>query len=269
MMRFDVRTNVNDLVRDLGAVATKQAPYAVRNATDADANDAGQALRNVMRQRFRTSPQGWRWIEHHIRVLKTGQRIAAREIGRVRTSRAGGGDMRAWVGIIPPASKGEAAGWERYRGSFIAAMEEGGPTPGPRRFGGSASGALSDYGRYPVPVARYTDRPRFPLRMWPVNLGLSSRQSIEGGMRGGHPRGKHRTFLVPIANAPGHSMIFQRFGRGKGSDVMPLFWVTSQTRLPARRYFFPTVQLIVNTRTDVHLRASLDRALFGRGAYRG
>lgn len=264
MMRLDVRTTVDALVKDLGAVALKQAPFAVRQAIDATAADAGQALTNIMRQRFRHSARGWRWIKSHIRVMKTGDQMAAREIGSARTSRAGGGDMRAWVGIIPPPGKGDVAGFTRYRGSLLAAMEAGGPTPGPRDVGG-----VIGLGRYVIPVAPYDARPRFPLAMFPVNLGLSARQGIAGPMRRGGLKGKRRTFVTAILNSPGNAMIWQRYGRGKGSDLMPIFWTQNTTRLPARRYFFSTVELVTRTRLDMHLGRSLDHALFGRGRYRG
>ncbi|MHB1297280.1 MAG: hypothetical protein ACYC0B_02025 [Gemmatimonadaceae bacterium] len=262
MMRLDVRPHVNELIADLGTMGMKQAPFAVRQGIDATARDAGQAVKNIMRQRFRYSAVGWKWIESHVKVMKTGQEMAAREIGKTRTSRAGGGDMRAWVAIIPPPAKGELASWSRYRGSFIAAMEAGGPTPGPRDFGGRLG-----LGRYAVPITKYDERPRFPLAMFPINLGLSSRRSVEGPMTRGSLVGKRRTFLLPIVNAPGHAVIFQRYGRKKNSDVMPLFWTQNETRLPARRYFFSTVEMVVRTQLTGHLSRAMEHALFSRGAY--
>lgn len=263
IQRLSVRTQVNDLIADLGRMGMKQAPFAVRQAIDATTADAGKALENIMRQRFRHSARGWKWIRSHIRVMKTGSSMAAREIGRVRTRRAGGGDMRGWVAIIPPAGKGEHAGFSRYRGSLIAGMEAGGPTPGPREIAGRNVGL----GRYAIPVTKYTERPRFPLAMFPINLGLSARQSIEGPMRRGWPKGKRRTFVVPISNSRGNAMIFQRYGRGDA--IMPIFWTQNQTRMPAKRYFFSTVEMITRTRLGPHLKRSMDHALFARGRYQG
>lgn len=263
MMRIDVRSNVDDLVRDLGTMGMKQAPFAVRDAIEVTAINVGRALETKMLQTFRGSVQGRGWIRDHVKVFRPGgSRLLGSLVGSSRAQATSRTDARIWIGVIPPGTRGLNAGFDRYRGSLLPMMERGGMTPGPRAFGGNAA-----YGRYAVPVARYDSRPRHPLSLWPINLGLQARRSISGPLTSGGLRGKHRTYLVPITNAPGHAMIFQRFGKGKGSDSMPIFWTMPQTRVPSRPYFLSTVQPLVQQILPIHLRRSLDHALFSRGSY--
>lgn len=264
-MQISVRAQLEDVLAGMGELQRKQAPFAVKWAINAVAADVGQATRNAIQQKFRTSPAGLKFLLAHVQVAGVGQ---GRQWKRMGVRATEDQFMSAMVGVVPPGGKGQHASWQRYRGSLLAMLEGGGPTPGPKRFGGRESGAASDYGRYAIPVRRPTDRTPVPLRLYPINLGLSARRTVEGPMRGGSLRGKHRTFLMPIANSPGNAMIFQRYGRERDA-LMPLFWTQRETRLPARRYFFPTAERVVDTRLSMHLGRSMRQALFGRGAYRG
>lgn len=252
-----VRADTRHLIEHLGTMQRKQLPWAMRWALEATTRDGANAVENAIQQRFHASPQGMRWMLRHVKRFAPSSRLA----------RGIGGSGGYGVGIVPPGGrKGNYAGWSRYRGSMLPMLEAGGPTPGPKRFGGAASGATSDYGRYAIPVRRHTDRTRIPMSLWPVNLGLSSRVGIERGRNvGGGLRGKRRTFMVPIVNSPGNAMIFQRFGRGPGSDVMPLFWTQRDTHLPARRYFFPTMQRVIDTRLASNFKRAMEHALFNKG----
>lgn len=272
MISLDVQVQIVPFLKELDEASLRRAPIAVKQAINVTLGDAEQAVLNAMRQKFRYSSAGWRWMKRHVKVFRPGSRLLASEIGSL-ANRGAGHDMRGWIGIFPPEGRGQHAGFSRYRGSLLAAMEEGGPTPGPRDFGG-----VIGLGRYAVPITRYDARPRFPKSLFPANLGLSSRQGISGPMTAGRLRGKRRTFLLPVKNATGHAVIYQRFGRkgsarglrGSGDDnIMALFWTQPETRLPARHYFVPTVDLIVRSRLPLHLTASMHNELFGRGAYRG
>lgn len=263
ILAINARAGVEALTRDFGQLQMKQAPYAARWAIDATMRDADQAVRNRMQQRFVASPRGLRWLQNHVKVLGPNSTL-----GRSLHGKSGADtQLRGYIGIIPPGGI-SSAGWERYRGSLVAMMERGGATPGPKRFGGSGQSGMSDLGRFPIPIRRPGTPSPYPKAMYPVNLGLSSRTAISGKRAvGGGLRGKRRTYLVPIRNSPGNAMIFQRYGRGKGSDSMPIFWTQRDTRLPARGYFFPTVDAVVQTRLGTHFAAAMQQALWGRGRY--
>lgn len=264
-MRLDIRARIEGTLGAIGEMQRRQAPAAIRWTVNALAADIKQATRNTIQQKFRTSAQGLRFLQNHVQILgahpgaRTPRGTGARRAAIYGTA---GRDMsmRAAVGVFPPEGKGQFADWARYRGSLLAAMEEGGPTPGPRDFGGKLG-----LGRYAIPIVKQAARPRMPLRLWPINLGLQSRQGIEGPRTKARLFGKRRTYLIQIA--PGHSMVFQRYGRERDA-TLPLFWTEPTTRLPARRFFFSTADRIVATRLTMHMRAAMQQALFGRGSYR-
>lgn len=255
-MEINIKAHVESAVQAFGTLGQKQAPYIVRWTVNALARDIVQGTKNAIAGRFKASPAGLRFLTNHVRIITPGSSMFQRfgTTGRDMS-------MRALVGVVPPEGKGQNVGWSRYRGSLLAMMEEGGATPGPRPFGG-----LIGFGNYAVPVRRPSDRSPIPLRMYPINLGLQARQSIEGGLTTGALRGKQKTYLVRTGSNEG--MIFQRFGKAR-DDTMPLFNTRAQTRLPARRYFYPTAERIVATRLSAHLRGATSQAIFGRGAYRG
>lgn len=250
--------NVAGLIRDFGQMQQRQVPYALRQATNATVRDAAEELElRWIGRSFRASPRGLAWIRRHVKALHEGS-VLSREYGTGKAS----------VAIIPPGGA-KLAGFDRYRGSLVAMMERGGATPGPKRFGGRAVGAgMSDLGRFPVPVRRPGVGQPYPLRLYPINLGLSSRTGIAKRTVGGALKGKHRTFLVPIANNPGHSMVLQRFGKQR-DDVQHLFWVQRETRIPARPFFFANVERSIVQRLGVHFPAAMQHALWNRGAYTG
>lgn len=253
-----VREQVKKLTADFGALQNKQAPYAIKWAAEASVVDAKDRVALRMKQSFSAGPRGMRWIQSHVRALKVGD----------KWGREYGGSGGAALAIIPPGGP-SVAGPERYRGSLVAMMERGGLTPGPKRFGGSGQSGTSDLGRFPIPIRRPGTPQPYPKAMYPVNLGLSSRTGISGRRAvGGGLRGKRRTYLVPIRNAPGHSMIFQRFGKERDA-TQPIFWIQRQTRVPARPYFFDTAQFAIAQRFAVHFPAAMEHALFGRGRYNG
>jgi hypothetical protein len=256
MMRIDVRTNVNEFLADMGNMRLKQAPFAVRQAINATAAAAADVTRTSIRKSFRTSPRGLKYLLDHVKVLGPNSRL-----GRTHLPSGGDHSYRAYLAILPPEGKGQLAGWDRYRGSLLPMLEEGGATPGPRPFGGNPA-----FGRYAVPVMG-DQRPRWPMALFPINLGLQSRRGIAGPLTVGGLRGKQRTFLLPILNSPGNAIILQRRGKHKKS-VRALFWTQQHTRLPARRYFFPTVVPFVQQNLPVHLRRAMDHALFSRGTYK-
>lgn len=256
--KVDASKSVMALVKDFGQMQMRQVPWAFKWAANATMRDTVDPVRMRMRQLFNTSPRGRRWMENHVRALRDGSYVA----------REYGGSGSAAVAVIPPGGA-KAAGWERYRGSLLPMFERGGPTPGPKRFGGSGQSGMSDLGRYPIPIRRPGQPQPYPLKLYPVNLGLSSRTGISGRRAvGGGLRGKHRTYLVPMLNNRGTSMVFQRFGQQR-DDTMPIFWVQRDTQVPRRPYFFETAQRSVTTRFAVHFPAALEHALFGRGAYAG
>jgi hypothetical protein len=246
---------IRDLIKDFGAMQNKQAPHAVRDTANALAIDIQHHVRLAMRPRFRMSSRGRAWADNQVRVLRVGS-----PLGRIHIPSGGGGKLRAYVGVIPSEGKGQHAGFSRYRGSLLAMLEGGGPTPGPRDFGG-----VIGLGRYAVPVRPADLRTPTPLSLYPINLKLQARRRISGGLLPAGLKGKRRTYLVPMES--GRAMIFQRFGKERDA-TMPLFSTQNQTRLPARRYFFPTAQRVIETRTTYHFRAAMQQALFGRGAYR-
>jgi hypothetical protein len=259
MITYDVRSNVDELIKDFGTLQLKQAPWAVKWAANATVVDAADKVTLKMTNTFNAGPRGMRWIHRHVKAMNVGSRLA----------REYGGQGGAALGIIPPGGAKMAA-WARYRGSLVAMMERGGPTPGPRRFGGAmgGSGPMSDLGRYPVPIRRPGHPEPYPRSMYPVNLGLSARTGISTRVVGGGLRGKRRTYLIPMRNNPGHSMIFQRFGKERDA-TMPIFWVQRETRVPARPFFFDTAQRSMAQRFPIHFEHAMQQALFGRGAYRG
>lgn len=259
IVTMDASKSVAAIVKDFGTMQQKQLPFALRQALNATVRDAQSTVQLAMKRSFSAGPVGMRWIQRHVKAIAVGSRMG-REHGAGREAAA--------LGIIPPGGL-KLAGWERYRGSLVALMEVGGLTPGPKRFGGRLSGASSDFGRYAVPIRRPGHPQPYPLRMYPINLGLSSRTGISGRRAvGGGLKGKHRTYLVPMLNNRGTSMIFQRFGKGR-DDTQPIFWVQQQTRVPARPYFFANAQRIIAVRFAVHFPAAMEHALFGRGAYTG
>lgn len=256
--KVDASKSVMALVKDFGQMQMRQVPWAFKWAANATVRDTVDPVRMRMRQLFNAGPRGRRWMENHVRALRDGSYVA----------REYGGSGSAAVAVIPPGGA-KAAGWERYRGSLLPMFERGGPTPGPKRFGGRAGGAMSDFGRYAIPIRRPGHPQPYPRSLYPVNLGLSSRTGISGRRAvGGGLRGKHRTYLVPMRNNPGHSMVFQRFGKQR-DDSQPLFWIQQQTRVPARPYFFANAQRVITVRFGVHFPAAMEHALFGRGRYNG
>lgn len=256
MIPITVRPLINDFMTDMGAMRLKQLPYARNWMVNQLAWDIRQGTRNTIQQKLRTSPRGLRFLLNHVRVLNP------RSVrGRANLPDGTDGEGRAFVGIIPPGGKGEHAGWSRYRGSLLAMLEAGGRTPGPRDFGG-----VMGLGRYAIPERRPTDRTPVPMRMFPINLGLQARRSIEGKLTPGQLRGKRRTFL--IKRSEGRSTIFQRYGRERDA-ITPLYHTIPQAHLPGRHYFYPTAQWIVDTRAAMHLQLAMEHALFARGAFRG
>lgn len=256
-----INAQIAALTRDFGALQQKQVPFAIKWAANATVRDAADKVRLTMKRSFSAGPRGMAWIQNHVKDLRVGAPLA-REVG---------GTGNAALGIIPPGgrSSGRFASWERYRGSLVPMFEVGGPTPGPKRFGGRAGGAQSDLGRYPIPIRRPGQPEPYPKKLYPVNLGLSSRTGISGRRAvGGGLRGKHRTYLVPMLNSPGHSMVFQRYGKERDSS-QPIFWVQRETRVPKRPYFFETARASIAQRFAVHFPAAMEQALFGRGAYTG
>jgi hypothetical protein len=255
-MQLNVRPQIETVLEAMGQVQLKQAPFAVRWAINAVAADVAQATRNTIQQKFRGSPAGMAFLLRHVKVIGNST-MMARRLG----AQNGDGQMRALVGVVPPAGKGETASWSRYRRSLLPMLEQGGPTPGPREFGG-----VTGLGRYWIPERRPSDRTPIPLRMFPINLKLQARRSIEGRLSPAVLRGKQRTFL--IKRGEGRATIFQRYGRERDA-ITPLFHTQPTAQLPARRYFFPTAQRIVDTRLSMHLQRAMQHALFGRGTYRG
>ncbi len=254
-MRIDIRVQVSQFLLTLGELGTKQAPFVVRDAVNATARDVAAGLKEEIARRFVTSPAGLRFLQSRVKVITPNT-----PLGRIY---AQGRDLRlgALVGVVPPEGKGQFAGFDRYRGLLLPMMEAGGLTPGPR----DVAGRLG-FGRYAIPIVRPGMRPRMPLNLWPINLGLQARQSIEGRRTVAQIKGKRRTYVVQMR--AGEAIIFQRFGRER-DDTTPLFATKQQTRLPARRFFLPTAQRIARVRLSHHLDASLSHALFGRGTYRG
>ncbi len=254
--RFDAKASVAELIKDFGTLQHKQLPWAMKWASNATMTDVGDDVVFKMKRTFNAGARGMRWVHRHVKVMKQGSRLS-REYGK-------GG---AAVGIIPPGGV-KLAGWERYRGSLVAMMEQGGPTPGPRRFGGRASGGSSDLGRYAIPVRRKGVPQPFPLRMYPINLGLSSRTGISTRTVGGALRGQRRTYMVPMLNSPGNAMIFQRYGKERDA-TQPLFWTQRDTHVRRRPYFFGTAEASVKQRFAVHFPHAMEQALWKRGAYTG
>lgn len=258
-MRPVVKVDIERILGALTNVEKKQAPWALKWAVETTAADATRAVQDVIRRRFEASTRGMQFLLNHVKVLTPGSPLF-----RIHASSRPDSGFRLMVGVIPPEGKGQNAGWSRYRGSLLPMMEDGGPTPGPRDFGG-----VVGLGRYAIPDRRPTDRTPVPMSMFPINLKLQARQSIEGPVRGGGLRGKRRTFLLPIANNPGRAVIFQRYGRGRNSDVMPLFYTQPQTRLPARRFFFSTAMRTINQTIGAHARGAMMQAVHGTGRYTG
>lgn len=256
-MHITVQAHLKDVLDGLGTMGQRQAPFAARWAINAVTRDAERVVRyEVLPRRFTTSPQGLKFLQRHVKVLGPNSKL-----GRAHLTPGRDMQLRAVLGIIPPGSKGQGAGFENYRGSLLPMMEEGGPTPGPRNFGGRAG-----LGRYAIPINRPGARPRMPLTLWPINLRLQSRRTIAGPLSIARLQGKRRTYLIQLRT--GESMIFQRYGRERDA-TMPIFATKQATRLPARRYFMSTVEWVVRTRMRLHAERALQHALFNRGAYRG
>jgi hypothetical protein len=257
MVGSTVHPNIGPVLKTLDRLQLEQAPYAIRWTVNALARDVAQATRNNIQQRFRASPAGLRYLHRHVKILGPNTTL-----GRLHSPRGGfDRSMSAVVAVIPPEAKGQLGGWTRYRGSLLPMMEDGGLTPGPRDFGG-----VIGLGRYPVPVRRPTDRTPIPLRLFPINLGLQARRAIAGDLSRATLRGKHRTYLIKTGSNAG--VIFQRYGKERDA-TLPLFATQAQTRLPARRFFYPTAVRIVDLRFALHFRAAMRQAVFGRGSYRG
>ena len=253
-----VREQIKRLTADFGTLQNKQVPFALKWAGNATMRDGADRVALRMKSTFSAGPRGMAWIQRHVKALREGAPLA----------REYGGSGGAALAIIPPGGA-KLAGWDRYRGSLVAMTEGGGPTPGPKRFGGAGQSGMSDLGRFPIPIRRKGTPQPYPLQMYPVNLGLSSRTGISGRRAvGGGLRGKLRTYLVPMRNNPGHSMIFQRFGKDRDA-TQPLFWIQRETRVPARPFFFETAKAAIAQRFGVHFPAAMEQALFGRGGYAG
>lgn len=262
MLHINVRTNVDDFIRGFSREELRQARYAVRWALHATAEDVRSATVNGFTRRFFASSRGFKWMQDHVKVLGTSA------LSRTVIPAGAAGDRhRVFVGVIPPEGKGTLAGWDRYRGSLLPMMEEGGLTPGPRDIGG-----VVGLGRYAIPVGRLGLRPRLPQALWPIMLRLqASRYTIEAnrGKRtgesliAGRVRGLRRTYVVPLRS--GESMIFQRTGK---RTTRALLYAKHQTRVPARHYFFPTAVKVVHDKLAMHLSAAMRQAVHGRGQYR-
>lgn len=260
MIPLSVNVQLAELKKDFGTLQNKQAPFAVRWAANATVNDASDKVSLSIRRSFSAGSTGMSWIQRHVKALRVGSNLA----------REHGGSGAAAVGIIPPGgrSSGRVADWTRYRGSLVPLMELGGPTPGPRRFGGAGQSGQADYGRYAIPIRRKGQPSPYPKELYPVNLGLSSRTGISKRTKGGALRGKQRTYMVRMLNSPGNAMVFQRFGN-ESDATQPLFWTQRETRVPRRPYFFATAEASITLRFPIHFGHAMEQALFGRGAYRG
>lgn len=258
MIEMRITANIDPILKDLVAAGRKNAEFAVQWAARATARDVASEVRKVIDERFAHSPRGYDFLMKHVKVLDSRSTLTRSIVGSDRDSLK----TSAWVAIVPPEGKGMNAGWQNYRHSFLPMMEVGGPTPGPRDFGGR-----TDLGRYAVPARSPRDRTPIPDRMRPMALGLQAMRSIEGPLKAGRLRGQHRTFLLPLS--AGHSVIFQRFGRGRWGGVIPLYLTRPQAYLPKRSYFFPTALKVATAKLPEHMRRALTQSLFGRGEYRG
>jgi hypothetical protein len=251
----NLRKEIDALRSTFGTMQTRQFPFAWRWAAEATMKEAQHAVQGNIRRKFRASDAGLKFLLNQVRVMGPNSRMAF----------GAGGQGRHAIGVVPTPDKGYLAGFSRYRRSLLPMMEDGGPTPGPKEFGRKLGGQ-QDFGRYGIPVVRYGVRPRLDLKLFPINLGMSPRQSIDGSATPGSLRGQHRTYMV--AASSGHAMIFQRYGKERDATTH-LFWTQRETRLPARKYFFATARAEIVKWMSQHLKGAMEQAMFGRGKYMG
>jgi hypothetical protein len=122
----------------------------------------------------------------------------------------------------------------------------------------------------PAHTLRPTKTTVIPRRMYPVNLGITARRTIEGGFTtpkrgdvyglGNTILGKRGTFLAPIGNRMGLTPgIYQR---DKEAGTIQLMWLLVQeVRLKPRLRFYATGEEVVLQRGSQHLASAIERAL--------
>lgn len=249
-----IRTNVDAVIRRLDEVALRQLPFALSLALNRTAEEGRDAVRQRIHQRGFTirSANTGAWLDKHVFVPPF--------------KRANKKMLRVQLRVSPPGLKSA-----RY--SATPWLERAGVRPGTRPIG---RGGLFDRA-VAIPV-RQSPLEVIPRALYPVNLGLAPRRTIEGGFdfsarkkgsrrqltsthRRFSLRGIDRTFvLVNRAKGLGAGTLFRRFGPGRG-DIKPLFLIRRQITVRSRDYFMPTARRTFHDRLSVNTIGFLTHAL--------
>jgi hypothetical protein len=250
-----IRTNVDAVLKTLDDVAMRQVPFALSLALNRTAEEGRDAVIQHIHQHgftIRSSTSG-AWLDKHAFVppqMRASKRM-----------------LRVQLRVSPP-------GLKTGRYSAEPWLDQGGVREGTRPIG---RGGLFDRA-VAIPYRKGAPMTIIPRALYPVNLGLTPRRTIEGGWdfsarkKGSRRqilsnyrkftlRGLERTFVVTDrAKGAGAGMLFQRTGPGR-NDIRPLFTIRRQITVQGRDYFLPTAQRTFRDRLATNTLGFLTYAL--------
>ena len=246
MLNLDLTVNLRGTDQSLAELVTRQMPFALSLALNTTMEDTRQAGRTSVRSRF---------------SLRTPQSEKFLSLGIAVSKKATKGNLHAMLEVGGSFNLGKAV---RY--SKLAQFEEGGVRSGGAMVGGMRIGVFK--GVELIPYQKPTAR-----ALYPANLGLQSRRTIEGGMSDSSLKGKRRTFVV--RTGPKTGTVLQRTGKKSGEAKGPgarsgtrndpklvrLFRIRPQVTVKAKHWMLPTARVVWDKRFTPNLDRALEHAL--------
>jgi hypothetical protein len=257
MARLSIGHNADAIAATLDAVSKRQFPFALANGINRTIEEIQTGGRRKLPQQFRFRTSVSRTFFERL--------VHIRREDRARKDRLSG-----TVGVQDPQGKSF-----KGKGRFLAKFQEAGQ----RRARPDGTPLL-----YPSDYLRPQPSAIIPRTLYPKALGLIASRTIEGGkrIRGARAReagdgtvrvrllGKRRTFAIDPRfhpRAPGYG-VWQREGKGAGSETNRLWIYTSVSRYPKRITFLEDAQRIATERLALNVEGQLAAALNEIKAFR-
>jgi hypothetical protein len=246
MLNLDLTVHLRNSDQSLAELVTRQMPFALSLALNTTMEDTRQAGRNRVRSQF---------------TLRTPQSEKFLSLGIAVSKKATKGNLHAALQVGGAFNLGKNT---RY--TKLAQFEEGGVRSGGGVLGNNRIKIFD--GVELIPYQKPTAR-----ALYPANLGLQQRRTIEGRMDGGALKGKRRTFVV--RTGPKTGTVLQRTGKKSGEAKGPgarggarndpklirLFRIRPKVSIKARHWMLPTSQIVWDKRFSLNLDRALEHAL--------
>lgn len=229
----------------------KQAAFATALAMNRTLDEAQEAERQGIAERFTLRPRGRAFINRLVKRRREDFATATRLTARLRI---------------------EGPEGDLDRGQILTRHEDGG-TRQPTSGGYSIDPAYRIKGLFfvPTPIIRPSFPSEVPRRLYPANLRLTERRDVVGKLGArtritrhgsaadalqGRARlqvqGKERTFILNAPNTDRPLGIFQRHdgkkGRSEGTDIVMIWRFSRSVTTKPRLQFFPTTSTVIDRR---------------------